>query len=77
MKRSRARWKRSCGVMLVNIEEFRERIQTQKDLELLAEHTYSEFAAVTKGKYRDMFVEIEGQERHHAQLCDEILALLE
>jgi rubrerythrin len=60
-----------------SVEQFRERMERQKEQELYAEEVYSRFAAeLGKGKYAEMFAEISEQEREHARIVDEIIALL-
>ena len=60
-----------------SVEQFRERMERQKEQEMYAEEVYSRFAAeLGKSKYAEMFAEISGQEREHARIVDEIIALL-
>ncbi len=61
----------------MNVEEFKKRMQHQKELELLAWKTYSEFAnEIGEGEYQTLFLKVSAQEEHHARIIDSILAKL-
>ena len=61
----------------MSTEDFRKRMEHNKELELVAWNSYSKFASELKpGKYRTMFLKIAEQEKHHANLVDEILEKL-
>ena len=65
-------------VMRMTIEDFKKRMEHQKEIELMAWNSYTEFTGELKpGKYREMFVRIAEQELYHAQLIDEILERLQ
>ena len=61
----------------MSINEFRKRMEHQKELELVAHRTYGQEAMELKDKrMRELFLEIGEQEIGHAKMVESILSKL-
>ena len=63
--------------MWMTIEDFKKRMEHQKEIELMAWDRYLGFTGELKsGTYQDMFIRIAEQEQQHAHIIDGILERL-
>ncbi len=62
---------------MTSVDEFRKRIEDQRQTEIQAMDLYAGFAAeLEKSKYQALFIAISKEEERHAEACDRILEVL-